>query len=258
MKEASIEEFMQAIQSSMGIDKDDPWLEMKKLWEKWEKLAQELSPQQRGYFLSLGEEGMKELAQHYDWHHLKLSIQIGLERVMEHKEEQRQKEERERADLLLYQEAIQKGIYPLERMPIHPLELETLREKIEKANPERWEQLMWLYNHERKWRVTSFCYWIAGGAGFLMIYHLHLDILFYIVRDQTQMELAILDRTQAQIQRAEGITDMEILQEARINPYHYLIIDPCCTGRNYWECLQRDKELMAHSNMSLEALVHQN
>ncbi|WP_163532572.1 hypothetical protein [Helicobacter suis] len=238
---------MQGVQKAIIMNKEH------KQW--WEKLAQELSPQQRGYFLSLGEEGMSNSAQHYDLDHLKWSIKIGLERVIKREQEEKSKAEQERADLLLYQEAIKKGIYPLERMHIHPLEFKKLQEKIKEHNLERWEQLMWLYNHEKlegyeflildRWRA-----WFPN-----MIYHLHMDILFSIMIEQTRIELAILDRTQAQIQRAMGITDMEILQEAQIHLYHYLIIEPPSKGRNYKECLKKDKELMKHANMSLEELI---
>ncbi|WP_158656945.1 hypothetical protein [Helicobacter bizzozeronii] len=248
MKEASIEEFMEAVQEAIMMNGEH------KQW--WEKLAQELSPQERGYFINLGEEGIRESMQHYDPYHLKLSIQIGLERALEHELEEKKKAQMEREDSLLYLKALEKGIYPLERMPIHPLELKTLKQKIEQTNPERWEQLMWLYDHEKLegYEFLVLDRWRALFPN--MIYHLHLDILFPIVRNQTKMELAILDRTQAQIQRAEGITDMEILQQAEIKPYHYLITEPPTTGRNYRECLQKDKELMAHSNMSLEQLIH--
>ncbi|CCB80690.1 hypothetical protein [Helicobacter bizzozeronii] len=247
MKEASIEEFMEAVQKAMVMEKD------REQW--WKELAQGLSPQERGYFINLGKEGIIESTRHHDPYHLKLSIQIGMEMTMEQELEQKKKAQIELADSTLYMGALERGIYPLERRPNHPLELQKLKKKIEKANPARWKQLMWLYDYEKlegyeflvldRWRE-----WFPN-----MVYHLHLDILFPIMCSQMKMELAILDTTQAQIQRAEGITDLEQLQQAQINLYYYLIVAPPKIGKNYNECLEKDKKWMAQSNMSLERLM---
>ncbi|WP_034582158.1 hypothetical protein [Helicobacter bizzozeronii] len=81
MKEASIKEFMEAVQKAIAMEQG------REQW--WENLAQELSPQERGYFINLGKEGIVESTRHHDPYHLKLSIQIGMEMAMEHDLEQK-------------------------------------------------------------------------------------------------------------------------------------------------------------------------
>ncbi|GAA9656689.1 hypothetical protein HpHCM49_11340 [Helicobacter pylori] len=41
--------------------------------------------------------------------------------------------------------------------------------------------------------------------------------------EQTKMETEVLDRMGAQIKRAQGVSDMELLQEAQINQYYHLL-----------------------------------
>ncbi len=47
--------------------------------------------------------------------------------------------------------------------------------------------------------------------------------LIKAVIEQTKMETEALDRMEAQIKRAQGVSDMELLQEAQINQYHHLL-----------------------------------
>ncbi|GAA7905669.1 hypothetical protein JP0493_10100 [Helicobacter pylori] len=41
--------------------------------------------------------------------------------------------------------------------------------------------------------------------------------------EQTKMETKALDKVGAQIKRAQGVSDLELLQEAQINQYYYLL-----------------------------------
>ncbi|WP_241679469.1 helicase [Helicobacter pylori] len=47
--------------------------------------------------------------------------------------------------------------------------------------------------------------------------------LIKAVIEQTKMETEALDRMGAQIKRAQGVSDMELLKEAQINQYYYLL-----------------------------------
>ncbi|GAA9626303.1 hypothetical protein HpVa146_01400 [Helicobacter pylori] len=47
--------------------------------------------------------------------------------------------------------------------------------------------------------------------------------LIEAVIEQTKMETKALDRMEAQIKRAQGVSDMELLKEAQINQYYHLL-----------------------------------
>ncbi|EQL73998.1 hypothetical protein N409_01590, partial [Helicobacter pylori FD719] len=47
--------------------------------------------------------------------------------------------------------------------------------------------------------------------------------LIKAVIEQTKMETEALDRMEAQIKRAQGVSDMELLREAQINQYYHLL-----------------------------------
>ncbi|MGN8424366.1 helicase [Helicobacter pylori] len=47
--------------------------------------------------------------------------------------------------------------------------------------------------------------------------------LIKAVIEQTKMETETLDRMEAQIKRAQGVSDMELLKEAQINQYYHLL-----------------------------------
>ncbi|GAA8801216.1 hypothetical protein BTM150_06510 [Helicobacter pylori] len=47
--------------------------------------------------------------------------------------------------------------------------------------------------------------------------------LIKAVIEQTKMETKALDRMEAQIKRAQGVSDMELLKEAQINQYYHLL-----------------------------------
>ncbi|WP_341847097.1 helicase [Helicobacter pylori] len=53
--------------------------------------------------------------------------------------------------------------------------------------------------------------------------HRTIMSLIKAVIEQTKMETEALDRMGAQIKRAQGVSDMELLQEAQINQYYYLL-----------------------------------
>ncbi|EJB74644.1 hypothetical protein HPHPA26_1197 [Helicobacter pylori Hp A-26] len=53
--------------------------------------------------------------------------------------------------------------------------------------------------------------------------HRTIGSLIKAVIEQTKMETKALDRMEAQIKRAQGVSDMELLKEAQINQYHHLL-----------------------------------
>ncbi|WP_332259150.1 helicase [Helicobacter pylori] len=121
------------------------------------------------------------------------------------------------------QEAKKKGIIPQMREEYHSHRNPHL---INKIAPEIWDFLS-LENSQDRLDAYAFLIMDRWAHYFPQTMKTKdrgaIMSLIQAVIEQTKMETKALDRMEAQIKRAQGVSDMELLQEARINQYYHLL-----------------------------------
>ncbi|MGL2790798.1 helicase [Helicobacter pylori] len=121
------------------------------------------------------------------------------------------------------QEAKKKGIIPQMREEYHSHRNPHL---ISKIAPEIWGFLS-LENSQDRLDAYAFLIMDRWAHYFPQTMktkdHRTITSLIKAVIEQTKMETEALDRMGAQIKRAQGVSDMELLQETQINQYYYLL-----------------------------------
>ncbi|MGL2707538.1 helicase [Helicobacter pylori] len=121
------------------------------------------------------------------------------------------------------QEAKKKGIIPQMREEYHSHRNPHL---INKIAPEIWDFLS-LENSQDRLDAYAFLIMDRWAHYFPQTMktkdHRTITSLIKAVIEQTKMETEALDRMGVQIKRAQGVSDMELLQEAQINQYYYLL-----------------------------------
>ncbi|PDW41580.1 helicase, partial [Helicobacter pylori] len=121
------------------------------------------------------------------------------------------------------QEAKKRGIIPQMREEYHSHRNPHL---ISKIAPEIWGFLS-LENSQDRLDAYAFLIMDRWAHYFPQTMktkdHRTITSLIKAVIEQTKMETEALDRMGAQIKRAQGVSDMELLQEAQINQYYYLL-----------------------------------
>ncbi|WP_261981329.1 helicase [Helicobacter pylori] len=129
----------------------------------------------------------------------------------------------QQAEWKMEQEAKKKGIIPQMREEYHSHRNPHL---ISKIAPEIWGFLS-LENSQDRLDAYAFLIMDRWAHYFPQTMktkdHRTIMILIKAVIEQTKMETEALDRMGAQIKRAQGVSDMELLQEAQINQYYYLL-----------------------------------
>ncbi|RAX59327.1 hypothetical protein CCZ01_00915 [Helicobacter monodelphidis] len=71
---------------------------------------------------------------------------------------------------------------------------------------------------------------------------LGMSELMTLALPQAEMELEILESKEAEQQRIQGITDMEILAEAQINLNHFIAVKPQIYSPLFQEMMNQDKK----------------
>ncbi|MGL2504740.1 helicase [Helicobacter pylori] len=129
----------------------------------------------------------------------------------------------QQAEWKMEQEAKKKGIIPQMREEYHSHRNPHL---ISKIAPEIWGFLS-LENSQDRLDAYAFLIMDRWAHYFPQTMktkdHRTIMSLIDAVIKQTKMETKALDRMGAQIKRAQGVSDMELLQEAQINQYYYLL-----------------------------------
>ncbi|WP_340638629.1 helicase [Helicobacter pylori] len=127
------------------------------------------------------------------------------------------------AEWKMEQEAMKRGIIPAMREEYHAYRNPHL---INKIAPEIWGFLS-LENSQDRLDAYAFLIMDRWAHYFPQTMktkdHRTIMSLIRAVIEQTKMETEALDRMGAQIKRAQGVSDMELLQEAQINQYYYLL-----------------------------------
>ncbi|WP_425251229.1 helicase [Helicobacter pylori] len=129
----------------------------------------------------------------------------------------------QQAEWKMEQEAKKKGIIPVMREEYHSHRNPHL---ISKIAPEIWGFLS-LENSQDRLDAYAFLIMDRWAHYFPQTMktkdHRTITSLIKAVIEQTKMETEALDRMGAQIKRAQGVSDLELLQEAQINQYYYLL-----------------------------------
>ncbi|MGL2867646.1 helicase [Helicobacter pylori] len=129
----------------------------------------------------------------------------------------------QQAEWKMEQEAKKKGIIPQMREEYHSHRNPHL---INKIAPEIWGFLS-LENSQDRLDAYAFLIMDRWAHYFPQTMktkdHRTITSLIKAVIEQTKMETKALDRMGAQIKRAQGVSDMELLKEAQINQYYYLL-----------------------------------
>ncbi len=129
----------------------------------------------------------------------------------------------QQAEWKMEQEAKKRGIIPMMREEYHSHRKPDL---INKIAPEIWGFLS-LENSQDRLDAYAFLIMDRWAHYFPQTMktkdHRTIMSLIKAVIEQTKMETEALDRMGAQIKRAQGVSDMELLQEAQINQYYYLL-----------------------------------
>ncbi|MGN8410517.1 helicase [Helicobacter pylori] len=129
----------------------------------------------------------------------------------------------QQAEWKMEQEAKKRGIIPAMREEYHSHRNPHL---ISKIAPEIWGFLS-LENSQDRLDAYAFLIMDRWAHYFPQTMktkdHRTITSLIKAVIEQTKMETEALDRMGAQIKRAQGVSDMELLQEAQINQYYYLL-----------------------------------
>lgn len=244
MKEASVEEFMEAMKSFYQGGKQ--------LFKKgWLDLAQNLSPQERRYCIQIGTENIKEMMFIYGSDRLEEVIKVYAWRAQEDEKNREKQKEKERNELLLRERAIKDGIYPQMREPVHPYHLQGLDQQL---NPIAYRQMVDQFNQGK---IEGYHFLILQRWATYFprsIYNLDMSDLIILSDLQAQMELDILDSAQGEINRAMGITDMEQLEMWQINLYYYLIDDCRVFNPVLSKAMQQDKQVLEQMGISLKDL----
>ncbi|MFP6277216.1 helicase [Helicobacter pylori] len=140
---------------------------------------------------------------------------IAMERQMERQLKQ--------AEWKMEQEAKKRGIIPAVRVEYHRHRNPHL---INKIAPEIWGFLS-LENSQDRLDAYAFLIMDRWAHYFPQTMKTKnqrtIMSLIKAVIEQTKMETKALDRMGVQIKRAQGVSDMELLQEAQINPYYHLL-----------------------------------
>ncbi|GAA7419424.1 hypothetical protein MM0352_05970 [Helicobacter pylori] len=141
--------------------------------------------------------------------------QTAMERQMERQIKQ--------AEWKMEQEAKKRGIIPAMREEYHAHRNPHL---INKIAPEIWGFLS-LENSQDRLDAYAFLIMDRWAHYFPQTMktkdHRTIMSLIEAVIEQTKMETKALDRMGAQIKRAQGVSDMELLKEAQINQYYHLL-----------------------------------
>ncbi|MGL2803768.1 helicase [Helicobacter pylori] len=147
---------------------------------------------------------------------------------MEYQQEQKQERiamehQVQQAEWKMEQEAKKKGIIPQIREEYHSHRNPHL---INKIAPEIWGFLS-LENSQDRLDAYAFLIMDRWAHYFPQTMktkdHRTITSLIKAVIEQTKMETEALDRMGAQIKRAQGVSDLELLQEAQINQYYHLL-----------------------------------
>ncbi|WP_340601908.1 helicase [Helicobacter pylori] len=129
----------------------------------------------------------------------------------------------QQAEWKMEQEAKKRGIIPQMREEYHSHRNPHL---ISKIAPEIWGFLS-LENSQDRLDAYAFLIMDRWAHYFPQTMktkdHRTIGSLIKAVIEQTKMETKALDRMEAQIKRAQGVSDMELLKEAQINQYHHLL-----------------------------------
>ncbi|GAA7754618.1 hypothetical protein HpCOL17_09870 [Helicobacter pylori] len=129
----------------------------------------------------------------------------------------------QQAEWKMEQEAKKKGIIPQMREEYHSHRNPHL---INKIAPEIWGFLS-LENSQDRLDAYAFLIMDRWAHYFPQTMktkdHRTIMSLIKAVIEQTKMETEALDRMGAQIKRAQGVSDLELLKEAQINQYYYLL-----------------------------------
>nr|WP_080317471.1 helicase [Helicobacter pylori] len=129
----------------------------------------------------------------------------------------------QQAEWKMEQEAKKKGIIPVMREEYHSHRNPHL---ISKIAPEIWGFLS-LENSQDRLDAYAFLIMDRWAHYFPQTMKTKekrtIISLIKAVIEQTKMETKALDRMGAQIKRAQGVSDMELLKEAQINQYYYLL-----------------------------------
>ncbi|MGN8413248.1 helicase [Helicobacter pylori] len=129
----------------------------------------------------------------------------------------------QQAEWKMEQEAKKRGIIPMMREEYHSHRNPHL---ISKIAPEIWGFLS-LENSQDRLDAYAFLIMDRWAHYFPQTMktkdHRTITSLIKAVIEQTKMETEALDRMGAQIKRAQGVSDMELLKEAQINQYYYLL-----------------------------------
>ncbi len=137
--------------------------------------------------------------------------------------EQQIKQAEWKAEWKMEQEAKKRGIIPAMREEYHAHRNPHL---INKIAPEIWGFLS-LENSQDRLDAYAFLIMDRWAHYFPQTMktkdHRTIMSLIQAVIEQTKMETEALDRMGAQIKRAQGVSDMELLQEAQINQYYHLL-----------------------------------
>ncbi|WP_332461869.1 helicase [Helicobacter pylori] len=147
---------------------------------------------------------------------------------MEYQQEQKQEQiamenQVKQAEWKMEQEAKKRGIIPAMREEYHPYRNPHL---INKIAPEIWGFLS-LENSQDRLDAYAFLIMDRWAHYFPQTMKTKekgtIMSLIEAVIEQTKMETKALDRMEAQIKRAQGVSDMELLKEAQINQYYHLL-----------------------------------
>ncbi|WP_033593923.1 hypothetical protein [Helicobacter pylori] len=129
----------------------------------------------------------------------------------------------QQAEWKMEQEAKKRGIIPAMREEYHSHRNPKL---INKIAPEIWGFLS-LDNSQDRLDAYAFLIMDRWAHYFPQTMktkdHRTIVSLIRAVIEQTKMETEALDRMEAQIKRAQGVSDMELLKEAQINQYYHLL-----------------------------------
>nr|WP_240445392.1 helicase [Helicobacter pylori] len=129
----------------------------------------------------------------------------------------------QQAEWKMEQEAKKRGIIPMMREEYHAYRNPHL---INKIAPEIWGFLS-LENSQDRLDAYAFLIMDRWAHYFPQTMKTKekgaIMSLIDAVIKQTKMETKALDRMEAQIKRAQGVSDMELLREAQINQYYYLL-----------------------------------
>ncbi|MGN8371927.1 helicase [Helicobacter pylori] len=129
----------------------------------------------------------------------------------------------QQAEWKMEQEAKKRGIIPMMREEYHAHRNPHL---INKIAPEIWGFLS-LENSQDRLDAYAFLIMDRWAHYFPQTMktkdHRTIMSLIKAVIEQTKMETKALDRMGAQIKRAQGVSDMELLKEAQINQYYHLL-----------------------------------